>query len=246
MRGASGALARAVSLAAAATAAYCALAFAAHAVHAVSAGAAAPAPSAGAAGAASRGSELDAILHGLARPAPSSTPFIEARFSSLLSRPLVVSGELRYLGPGSLERIVRKPYSESAAIHGSAVTVRRGNATPRHFSLEQAPQMRSLVASFSALLSGEVANLRSAFALDLHGTESDWTIGLTPIDPRVHANIRSILVSGSGTEPRCLTTYQANADIDVLLLAGAARGQIPAEPDRKWFEARCRGTPAKE
>src|SRR6185312_16499082 len=89
----------------------------------------------------------------------------EARFSPLLSRPLVVSGELRYLGPGSLERIVQKPYSESAAIHGDAVTVRRGNAAPRHFSLEQAPQMRSLVASFSALLSGDVENLRSAFAL---------------------------------------------------------------------------------
>jgi len=206
-----------------------------------------PAASAGAAAPAARGSELDAILHGLARPAPSSTPFIEARFSPLLSRPLVVSGELRYLGSGSLERIVQKPYSESAAIHGDAVTVRRGNAAPRHFSLEQAPQMRSLVASFSALLSGDVENLRSAFALDLHGTERDWTIGLTPIDPRVHANIRSILVSGSATEPRCLTTYQANADIDVMLLAGAARGPIPAEPDRKWFEARCRGsrTPAE-
>lgn len=247
MRSVIGALARAASLAPAAAAVYCALAFGAPAAPAASAGAGAagPAASAGAAGAAapaSRGSELDAILHGLARPAPSSTAFIEARFSPLLSRPLVVSGKLRYLGPGSLERIVQKPYSESAAIHGNAVTVRRGNEPPRHFSLEQAPQMRSLVASFSALLSGDVANLRSAFALDLHGSESDWTIGLTPVDPRVHANIRSILVSGSGTEPRCLTTYQANADIDMMLLAAAARGQIPAEPDRKWFEARCRGS----
>lgn len=188
------------------------------------------------------GSDLDSILHSLARPAPSSTPFIEARFSALLSRPLVVSGELQYLGPGSLVRIVEKPYQERAEIHGNSVSVRRGKRPAQHFTLDQAPQMRSLVASFSALLAGDIAALRSAFALDLHGAESDWTIGLTPLDARVHESIRSILVTGSGGEPRCLRTFQANADVDLMLLASAARGPVPAQPDRAWFEARCRGT----
>ena len=194
-----------------------------------------------AAGATAAGSELDAILQRLARPAPSSTPFIEARFSELLSRPLVVSGELQYLGPGSLVRVVEKPYRERTEIRGNSVTVRRGDGPPQHFSLDQAPQMQSLVTSFSALLAGDVATLRRTFALDLHGSPSDWTIGLTPLDPRVHESIRSILVSGSGGEPRCLTTYQANDDVDLMLLAQAASGSVPAEVDRKWFEARCRG-----
>lgn len=185
--------------------------------------------------------DLDSILHGLARPAPSSTPFIEARFSALLSRPLVVSGELQYLGPGALVRIVGKPYRERAEIRGEAVTVRRGDGPAQHFSLDQAPQMRSLVASFSALLGGDVPMLRRAFALDLHGSERNWTIGLTPIDPRVHRTIRSILVTGSGGEPRCLTTYQANADVDMMLVQSAARGTVPAQPDQSWFESRCRG-----
>ncbi len=190
------------------------------------------------------GSELDSSLHGLARPAPASTPFIEARFSPLLSRPIVVSGELQYLGPGSLVRMVEKPYRERAEIHGEAVTVRRGDSPPQHFTLDQAPQMRSLTASFSALLAGDVATLRSVFALDLHGAPSDWTVGLTPLDPRVHASIRSILVTGRGGEPRCLTTFQANDDVDFMLLASAARSSAPAQPDRQWFEARCRGTHA--
>lgn len=185
--------------------------------------------------------ELDSILQRLARAAPSSTPFMEARFSGLLARPLIVSGELQYLGPGSLVRSVDKPYRERAEIRGSSVTLRRGDASPQHFSLDQAPQMRSLVTSFSALLAGDIATLRRTFALDLHGSQSDWTIGLTPLDPRVHESIRSILVSGSGGEPRCLTTYQANDDIDVMLLADAARGSAPPQADRKWFEARCRG-----
>jgi hypothetical protein len=190
------------------------------------------------------GSDLDSILRGLARPAPASTPFIEARFSPLLSRPIVVSGELQYLGPGSLVRSVEKPRRERAEIHGEAVTVRRGDAPPQHFTLDQVPEMRSLVASFSALLSGDVATLRSAFALDLHGAPSDWTVGLTPLDPRVHASIRSILVTGSRGEPRCLTTFQANDDVDFMLLATAAGSAVPAHPDKQWFEARCLATHA--
>ena len=224
----SGAIGRLTRVAGLATAACFAVALGALALGAGTSAATAP------------GSELDAILHRLARPAPSSTPFIEARFSALLSRPLVVSGELQYLGPGSLVRSVEKPYRERAEIRGDAVTVRRGDNPPQHFSLDQAPQMRTLVASFSALLAGDAATLRHTFALDLHGAESDWTIGLTPLDPGVHESIRSILVTGSGGEPRCLTTYQANDDIDLMLLAGAARGSLPAQPDREWFEARCR------
>ncbi|HEY2592083.1 MAG TPA: LolA-related protein [Steroidobacteraceae bacterium] len=190
------------------------------------------------------GSDLDSVLRGLARPVPSSTPFIEARFSPLLSRPIVVSGELQYLGPGSLVRRVEKPRPERAEIRGNSVTLTRGDAPPQHFTLDQAPQMRSLVTSFSALLAGDVATLRSAFALDLHGDERAWTVGLTPLDSRVYASIRSILVTGSGGEPRCLTTFQANDDVDFMLLASAARSSVPARPDKQWFEARCRATQA--
>jgi Outer membrane lipoprotein carrier protein LolA-like len=190
------------------------------------------------------GSDLDSILRSLARPAPSSTPFIEARFSPLLARPIVVSGELQYLGPGSLVRRVERPHRERAEIRGDSVILTRGDAPPQHFTLDQAPQMRSLVASFSALLAGDVATLRSVFALDLHGDERAWTVGLTPLDPRVHASIRSILVAGSGGEPRCLTTFQANEDVDFMLLASAARSSVPAQPDSQWFEARCRGMQA--
>jgi hypothetical protein len=193
--------------------------------------------------AAGNSSALDTILHHLARPAPSTTPFIEARFSPMLSRPLVVSGELEFRGPGSLARIVSQPYRERAEIRGGTVTLQRGDQPAQHFSLDRVPEMRSLAASFSALLSGNVPALRSEFALDLHGDEHSWTIGLTPLDPRVHQRIRSILVTGAGTEPRCLTTFQANDDTDVMLLADAAHVSVPTAPDRAWFDAQCRAAP---
>ena len=66
------------------------------------------------------GAALDArrIVASLARDAPSSIAFTEARFSALLREPLIVSGTLGYLGPGSLERRVTSPYTETTTIRG--------------------------------------------------------------------------------------------------------------------------------
>ncbi|MGH8148488.1 MAG: LolA-related protein [Steroidobacteraceae bacterium] len=185
--------------------------------------------------------QLNTLLAHLRRPAPASTPFTEARFSALLTRPLVVSGELEYLGPGDLARTVEKPYRERAAIDGDSVTLEREGESAQHFSLDRAPAMRSLLASFTALLGGDAGTLERQFELDLHGDAREWTIGLTPLDPAVHRRIRSITVSGSGDELRCLTTFQANDDVTVTLLSGAARARVPAMPTRAWFDAQCRG-----
>lgn len=188
------------------------------------------------------GSELDTLLQSLARPAPSSTPFVEAHFSPLLTRPLVVSGELEYLGPDALARTVEKPYHERSEIRGDMVTVERQGEAAQRFSLQRVPEMRSLLASFAALLSGNVAALERQFQLDLHGDAHVWTIGLTPRDPYVHQRIRSITVSGRGAEPRCLTTFEANDDVTLMLLASAAKSSLPAAPDRAWFDEQCRGS----
>ncbi len=188
------------------------------------------------------GSPLDMLLRGLARPAPSSTPFVEAHFSPLLTRPLVVSGKLEYLGPDALARTVEKPYSERSEIRGDTVTVERQGEPAQRFSLQRVPEMRSLLASFAALLSGNVGALEQQFQLDLHGDAHLWTIGLTPRDPYVHQRIRSITVSGRDTEPHCLVTFEANDDITVTLLAGAAKTSLPAAPDRAWFDEQCRGS----
>src|SRR5258707_7423838 len=87
--------------------------------------------------------DVDALLHRLARPAPASTPFVEIHFSPVLSRPLIVSGEMEYDGPDALARTVDKPYSEHTEIHGDEVSVRRGSGKPRKFSLQHAPELKT-------------------------------------------------------------------------------------------------------
>jgi hypothetical protein len=48
----------------------------------------------------------DALIQRLARPAPARVTFTEVRFSRLLRAPLIVTGQLSYDGPQSLQRQV--------------------------------------------------------------------------------------------------------------------------------------------
>jgi hypothetical protein len=91
------------------------------------------------------------------------------------------------------------------------------------------------------LLSGNSAALERNFTLELHGSASHWLLGLVPRDPQVREVIRSITVSGGGSQARCLETFQANDDTTVLLLESAAKAPRPSAPDRTWFDAQCQG-----
>ena len=176
----------------------------------------------------------------MARPAPASTPFVEAHFSRLLSRPLLVSGQLEYLGSDALARTVQQPFQERTDIAGDSVTITRGGRQQK-FSLQRAPELKLLLGSFTALLSGNRAALEQQFSLGVDGDGRQWSLQLTPLDARVHARIRSIKVQGAGAEPRCITTTEADDSVTVMLLADAARVSPPKDVQRAWLDARCAG-----
>jgi hypothetical protein len=186
--------------------------------------------------------DLDGLLSRLARPAPATTPFIEVRFSNLLARPLVVSGELEYLGADSLARTVKEPFRERTEIRAEAVSVQREGERVRRFSLKRAPELRILLNSFAAILGGQRAPLEQQFTLNLQGDEAAWTLVMTPKDARIKQRIKDIAVTGGASEPRCLITTEPDGDASIQLLAGAASIKLPDAIDRSWLDGHCRGT----
>lgn len=107
------------------------------------------------------------LVGSLARPAPDKVEFVEARFSPLLEAPMTVSGTMEYLAPGKLARTVVAPYLEETTIDGDNVVVRREGEKDRRFSLRRAPELRGLLGSFSAILSGDTGALEEFFDLSL-------------------------------------------------------------------------------
>lgn len=182
-----------------------------------------------------------ALIQGLAQSAPARTAFAEARFMQILERPLVVSGQLAWLGGDHLERRVDAPHAEVSTIADGEVTLARGDRPPRRFALSRAPQLRVLLDSFVALLGGDATRLAAAFGIEATGEASGaWTLVLTPRDARVARAVASITVDGHARATRCIATRDADGDLTIDLLGDLA-SRMPAQPTPDALHALCRG-----
>lgn len=182
----------------------------------------------------------DALIAQLGRPAPARTAFAEARFMQVLERPLVVSGELAWLGGDTLERHVTAPHAETSRIADGKVTQQRAGKDARSFSLERAPQLKVLVDSFVALLGGDPSRLRKAFTIARRGDAGGaWALTLTPRDLDVARTVASIRIDGKDGEARCMWMQEADGDVAIDLL-GSLAAKMPAAPTREALAALCK------
>ncbi|MEN5061164.1 LolA-related protein [Luteimonas sp. TWI1416] len=177
-----------------------------------------PAPPA----AAPRSVDADWILQRLTQSGPSATPFVELRTSSMLKRPLALVGEYRRPDAGTLVREVRSPYAETTTIRAGEATIAREGRAPRTFSLARVPELAALQDSFGALLAGDRAALEALYALEADGVPADWTLRLTPRDPRAASRLTAIVLRGRDAELRCIETRPKQGDPQPTLLGGAA------------------------
>lgn len=187
------------------------------------------------------GVDAQAIVAGLKREVPARTSFSEVRFSSLLERPLILRGELEYAGPGKLSRNVKSPYDERMTIADGQASVQRGDKPARTFSLSQAPELEGFLRGFAALLGGDAAALSRDFTLTANGNTSAWHLKLTPRDDRLARRITALEVDGTGKSARCFHTFDADGDVNVLLVDSLADAKLPNRPTRPMIDALCRG-----
>jgi hypothetical protein len=183
--------------------------------------------------------DLDTLLASLARPAPDSTSFVEVRYSSLLDEPIVVSGVLEHLADGALVRRVESPYQEVTELQGENVTVTRDGSKPRRFSLDRAPELRGMLSSFGALLTGDRKMLERYFDVALQGTEAAWKITLTPRDAKLKRHLSGIVVNGAADRPRCFALLEPGGDGSLTALGGTKIEDLPSPPERSAVEAWC-------
>ena len=182
------------------------------------------------------------LIAALGQPAPARTAFAEARFLHVLDRPLLVSGELAWLGGDRLQRRVDQPKQETSTIADGEVTQQRVGKKDRTFSLKRAPQLQVLLDSFVALLSGDAARLQQAFEVQQSGDAAGvWKLTLLPRDAKVARTMASITIDGYGNQSRCMFMQEANGDLAVDLL-GPLAAKMPAQPSREALQALCAGS----
>jgi hypothetical protein len=167
--------------------------------------------------------DLGGLLESLARPAPATIAFSEARFSRLLTRALTVSGEMSVPEAGTLVRRIDSPYQETMTITSTQVRIEREGEKDRLLPLQRAPEMRGLLQAFGALLAGDRATMEKYFAIELKRDGTSWSLVLRPLEQRVARKLGALAMSGRDAEPRCLvmTPPDGSADFTVFGADGA-------------------------
>lgn len=188
-------------------------------------------------------SDAAALIARLKRPLPAATAYTEVRFVHQLTRPLILRGELDYGGADKLGKRVDAPYRESTTISGDKVAVTRADRGSRHFDLERAPELKALMGGFSALLGGDAAALSVLYTISLVDNGNDWTLTLVPRDTALSARLKTFVIDGTDSEPRCFTLQQSNGDASVMLLGPLAAMTLPQPPTAAALAAMCHAAP---
>ena len=181
------------------------------------------------------------ILAGMAKQDSAQTAFIEVSYRGMLDRPLITSGQMKWLGGDRLERDVEKPYQAVAKIGDGQMSIQRNGHPVQAVPIARAPQMGAILAGFRALLGGDSATVSRDFDVKAAGNPARWVLTLTPRASELQHRVQSIVIDGRNDAPRCMTLNESDGDTTITLLGKMAeQGLQSAAPQQSAVAARCR------
>ena len=136
-------------------------------------------------------------------------------------------------------RRVEWPYQEVIELQGENASVERTGSRPRRFTLDRAPELRGMLASFGAILQGDRQMLDQYFAATAQGSDARWEITLTPRDDKLKRRLARIVVDGADNRPKCFTLDEPDGDASLMALGAADPAALPAALDRDALHAWC-------
>lgn len=159
--------------------------------------------------------DIAQLMTELARNQGGRALFTEKKYIALLDKPVVSSGEMRYVAPDYLEKRTLKPRAETMILDRDQISLERGK---QKFTLRlrEQPEVLAFVASIRGTLSGDRAALEQNYALFLSGNRDNWTLNLSPSNPRIAELVTRITIGGSRQQVRSVEYLQADGDRAVM------------------------------
>lgn len=168
---------------------------------------------------------VEQVVASLKEEREPAVAFEEATHSSLLTKPLVARGVLRFTPPSRLEKDVLEPAHERFVVEGDLVTFEsERRRVARTISLDEYPALRGFVEAFRAGMTGDAALLKRMYETVLDGDRRQWVLQLRPRDPAAQTMLDSIQFTGSEGRILSITIRLPGGDRSVMTLS---RGHAP-------------------
>lgn len=166
--------------------------------------------------------DLAQLMELLSHNKSSEARFVERKYIAMLDQPVESSGELSYVAPDRLEKRTLKPKPESMVLEGGMLTLERGGHK-RSLPLADYPEVGAFVESIRGTLAGDREALQRAYGLALEGDAAQWTLTLTPSEPRMAQIVQKIRIGGSRGEVSSIEILQADGDRSLMSIQKAGR-----------------------
>lgn len=165
----------------------------------------------GTAPASTPGTELDALLHGMASTAGVEVQFREQKEIALLAAPLESRGVIYFVPPDRFARFTLSPGYSSLVIDGETLRYREGRDGDE-VDLTGSLTARVFVDNFIALWSGDRERLEHLYEVELRGGGATWQLNLEPRRRPLSRFIRKIVLSGDATGMKQMLVQNRNGD----------------------------------
>lgn len=139
--------------------------------------------------------ELQSILERTRVSPPARVEFQEERFNQMFAESLWLTGYLEYLEGGQLRKVIETPFEESLHIRSDRIEIER-HGEIEALPIRQSGSLKTMLGGIEAILAGETKRLEKVFRYELTGTESDWSLHLTPRSRRIARQLKGLTVTG--------------------------------------------------
>ncbi len=161
--------------------------------------------------------DIDQLMHVLAQTRSDHASFVETKSIAMLDKPLKSSGELFYIAPDHLEKRTLKPKPESMTVDGDTLLIERGHQK-HQLQLQDYPELAAFIDSVRGTLAGERRALERNYRLSLDGKAEHWTLQLLPVNKKMQAVVKRILISGVENTVRSIEITQTDGDSSLMLI----------------------------
>ncbi len=140
--------------------------------------------------------ELQSILDRTMVVPPARVEFREERFNRMFAESLWLTGYLEYLEGGQLRKVIQTPFEESFYVRSDRIEIeRRGEIEV--LPIKQSRSLKAMLGGIEAILAGESERLEKVFRYELTGTDTDWSLQLTPRSRRIAKQLTGLTVKGN-------------------------------------------------
>jgi len=162
---------------------------------------------------------LQTVMQLLAKKQYTQVKFIEHKSSALLAEVIQIEGVLNFKPPAYLLKRVLKPYHETFELKQGIIYYVKGNESVRKLDIEQYPVLNSFVSAYTALLGGQLEQLKRDYRVVFDGRKYAWRIQLFPRATTMQGYISEIRFNGVGDTVVSIVLIEADGDTTTTRLS---------------------------